>query len=270
MHLEALFTPADFARLNERDLGGTACVVFDVLRATSTMVTALANGAVRIRPVATLDEALRERRDDPGVLLAGERNGLRIRAESTGGVEFDLGNSPREFTAARVAGRKVVMTTTNGTRALRACGSARLTVAASFLNLSAVAAAIRRSPLSRVIVVGSGTGEAAAYEDTLAAGALVEVLQAADAELADSAWIALAAWQSAAREGGLAEAIGRASNARRLQALTELAPDVEYCLRRDVLPVVPRLCDGKDLILTDAQRDRAVESSTAFAPPEPG
>lgn len=256
MFLEALFTPADFARLRERDLSEAACVVFDVLRATSTMATALANGAVRIRPVATLEEAYRERRENPEVLLAGERNGLRIRGDSTGGVDFDLGNSPREFTAARVAGRTVVMTTTNGTRALRACGSARLTLAAAFLNLSGVAAVIRASRLPRVIVVGSGTGEAVAYEDTLAAGALVEALQAAGADLADSAWMALAVWQSAAREGGLAEAIGRATNARRLRALPELAPDVEYCLRRDVLGVVPRLRDGTDLVLDEARGER--------------
>jgi hypothetical protein len=116
--LEVLFAPAEYASLNQHDLRQTVCVVFDVLRATSTMVAALDNGAAAIVPVADIAEALDLRRREPDVLLAGERNGLRIQGDLTGGIEFDLGNSPREFTRARVEGRTIVMTTTNGTRAL--------------------------------------------------------------------------------------------------------------------------------------------------------
>jgi 2-phosphosulfolactate phosphatase len=76
--LEVLFTPADFAALAGRDLGQTCCVVFDVLRATSSMVTALAHGAEAVQPVADIPEALALRAAHPEVLLAGERNGLRI------------------------------------------------------------------------------------------------------------------------------------------------------------------------------------------------
>src|SRR2546422_11748827 len=96
--LEVLFAPAEFAALHQRDLSETACVVFDVLRATSTMVTALANGAAAIIPVAGIPEALAIRQRQPEVLLAGERDGLRIQADLTGSIAFDLGNSPREFT----------------------------------------------------------------------------------------------------------------------------------------------------------------------------
>src|SRR6185503_15623988 len=102
-NLEILFTPAEFATLDQRDLSQTSCVVFDILRATTTMVTALANGAKAIIPVAEISEALAIRRREPEVLLAGERDGLRIRAAQTGSIEFDLGNSPREFRAERVA-----------------------------------------------------------------------------------------------------------------------------------------------------------------------
>src|SRR5262245_5284580 len=111
--LEVLFTPADFAALEARDLSETVCVVFDVLRATSTIVTALANGASAIFPVAEISEALAVRRKEMDVLLAGERNGLRILNHLTGSIAFDLGNSPREFTRAKVAGRPIAMTTTN-------------------------------------------------------------------------------------------------------------------------------------------------------------
>src|SRR3954468_4770124 len=133
--LEVLFTPADFAVLERRDLSNTVCVVFDVLRATSSIVTALANGALAILPVGEISEALKIRERDPGVLLAGERDGLRIGSDLSGEVAFDLGNSPREFRREAVSGKRIVMTTTNGTRALRACAGAKSVFAASFLNL---------------------------------------------------------------------------------------------------------------------------------------
>src|SRR5215469_18620302 len=119
--LEVLFTPADFAALKKRKLDHTLCVVFDIFRASSTMITALANGAAAIIPVGEIPEALAIKRDKPDVLLAGERDGVRIRAKLTGGIDFNLGNSPREFTPEIVASRTIVTTTTNGTRALRSC-----------------------------------------------------------------------------------------------------------------------------------------------------
>jgi 2-phosphosulfolactate phosphatase len=73
-HLEVLFTPAEFDRLGQRDLAETECVVIDVLRATSSMVTALANGAATVIPVAEIAEALAWRQRDRRILLAGERH----------------------------------------------------------------------------------------------------------------------------------------------------------------------------------------------------
>ena len=90
-NLEVLFAPAEFATLDRRDLSETTCVVFDILRATTTMVTALTNGAEAIIPVAEIAEALEIRQRQPEVLLAGERDGLRIRAAQTGSIDFDLG-----------------------------------------------------------------------------------------------------------------------------------------------------------------------------------
>src|SRR2546423_11525580 len=99
--LEVVMSPVEFASLRKRDLGQTVCVVFDILRATTSMVTALSNGAEAIIPVEEISEALAVRQERPEVLLAGEREGVRIRAHLTGGVEFDLGNSPREYTAQK-------------------------------------------------------------------------------------------------------------------------------------------------------------------------
>src|SRR5690349_16414730 len=122
--VEVLFSPAEFAALNPDRVRETTCVVFDVLRATSSIVTALANGAREVVPVETIEQAVAEKKKDESILLAGEREGLRITSKLTGGIEFDLGNSPREFTPGAVKGRRIVMTTTNGTRALKACRGA--------------------------------------------------------------------------------------------------------------------------------------------------
>ena len=89
--LDIFLSPVEFEALPECDLDGTSCVVFDVLRATSTMTVALANGATGILPCGTIDEALAAREADPQLLVAGERNGLRITASVSGGVVFDLG-----------------------------------------------------------------------------------------------------------------------------------------------------------------------------------
>src|SRR5690349_12641753 len=96
--IEVLFSPAEFEALHKCDLSKTTCVVFDVLRATSSIITALANGARNVTPVATIEEAVREKERYSATLLAGERDGFRITKKLTGGVDFDLGNSPREFT----------------------------------------------------------------------------------------------------------------------------------------------------------------------------
>src|SRR5579872_6802344 len=130
---DVLFTPADFEALGKRDLSQTVCVVFDVLRATTSMLTALKNGAKKIYPVTEISEALALHRKHPGALLAGEREGLRIRKAQTGGMDFHFGNSPREFTASRVSGKTIVMTTTNGTRALQSCAGARQVLVGGFV-----------------------------------------------------------------------------------------------------------------------------------------
>jgi 2-phosphosulfolactate phosphatase len=243
-NLEVLFTPAEFSALKPRDLTETVCVVFDVLRATSSMLTALAEGAARILPVKEISEALEWRRRHPDALMAGERDGLRIRAAQTGGVDFDLGNSPREFTGARVAGREIIMTTTNGTRALQSCRGAQHILAGAVLNLAAVAAWIEKKKPARLLVVCAGTHEEAAYEDTWAAGALCERVwnQFQGQAVADSAQIARDLFLGAT---GNANAILRHSrNAQRLIANPDLRDDVAFCWRRDVLQVVGEMRNG--------------------------
>ncbi|MBX3745240.1 MAG: 2-phosphosulfolactate phosphatase [Verrucomicrobiae bacterium] len=241
MRMDVYFTPAEFGTLSGEGQPGTVCVVFDVLRATSTAITALDNGASGVVPVVTIEEALEARRRDGDCLLAGERDGWRIGPEWTGGTGFDLGNSPREFTRERVAGRRIVLTTTNGTRALRACAGAERVLAGAFLNLGAVAGAIRGSGMARVLAVCSGTGERVAYEDVLVAGALCGLLEG-EVEFEDGAWLALAAWRMGVGEPD--RGVRRAGNARRLLGREALAGDVAWCLRQDTTVRVPELRDG--------------------------
>jgi 2-phosphosulfolactate phosphatase len=245
MKIDAILTPAELPALAKRDLRETACVVFDVLRATSTFVTALHNGAKAIIPASEIAEALAIRRKQPDVLLGGERDGVKIRAAQTGGTDFDLGNSPREYTSEKVRGKMIVSTTTNGTRALRGCAGAKTVLAGSFLNLGATTEFIRQLQPAEVLLVCAGTRENRADEDVLAAGALCELLARGDARptVSDSAEIARRDYVQA--KSDLAAAVSNATNARRLLAIPELRDDVAFCLQRDVFPLIARMeADG--------------------------
>jgi 2-phosphosulfolactate phosphatase len=240
MNIDAILSPKELPVLTKRDLRRTTCVVFDVLRATSTFVVALQNGAKEIIPVGEIAEALEIKKHRPEVLLGGERNGVRI---SSNGVVFDLGNSPREYTPEKVRGKTIVSTTTNGTIALRACAGAKLILAASFLNLGATAEFLRRENCEDILLVCAGTRENPALEDILAAGALIESLSArADDSptYSDSAQTAFQEFKQS--KSNLAEKIaGGAENARRLLAIPELRDDVAFCQRRDIFPLVAKM-----------------------------
>jgi 2-phosphosulfolactate phosphatase len=239
--LEVLFTPAEFATLPQRDLSATVCVVFDVLRATSSIVTALANGATAVIPVAEIPEALALKQARPELLLAGEREGVRIRADLTGGVEFDLGNSPREFTRAQVGGRTIVLTTTNGSRALRACVGARAVLASSFLNLRATTEHLQSLPPANLLLVCSGTFDQAAFEDVLGAGALADLLWNGFAGNAASDSARMARQIYLQHRDDLTGAMEDSRNGRRLLGNPDLRDDVAWCLRRDVFRLVAKL-----------------------------
>lgn len=236
-YVELLQAPAEWRALTPDTLADTTCVVFDVLRATTCMAVALEQGAAAVFPVAEIDDALAWRARDPRVLLAGERDGVRIR-DAAGGGDFDLGNSPRELTRERVAGRTIVTTTTNGTRALRACGGAKTVLAGALVNLGAVERRLHANPPQRLLLIGAGTHDEAAFEDTLAAGALCARLADAfaGAHVGDAARIARELYDAHAHD--LTGALARGVNGTRLLAQPELAGDVEASARIDTVAVV--------------------------------
>lgn len=233
--VEVLFSPAEYERLAARDLSKTACAVFDVLRATTTILTALNNGASSVVPVAEIEEALGLRAKNSQLLLAGERGGLRIEG-------FDFGNSPREFLSANVSGRQIAITTTNGTRALRACSHASEIWIGSLRNISGLAQKLLASPLDEILIICAGTAEEASVEDTIAAGALCERL--AGCALRDSAQIAHGFYLHHAPN--LRASVNLARNGRKLLAMPDLADDVPVCFDIDSLQINARLhSDGR-------------------------
>jgi 2-phosphosulfolactate phosphatase len=240
-HLEVLDTPAEFSALAGQELPDTVCVVIDVLRATTSMVAALDAGAAALLPVDSIPEAIEARRQDPALLLAGERHGLRIRANQSGGVDFDFGNSPREFTAQRVAGRRIAITTTNGTRALRACAGASHTFLTCLLNLQSTIDTVRTLQPHRLVLVASGTFEEPALEDVFTAGAICEAVLDLyhTRQVSDSAWIARLTYQQFRHDP--AAALRHSRNGRKLLSLPELADDVAFSSRRNVTRLVAAL-----------------------------
>jgi 2-phosphosulfolactate phosphatase len=164
MKIESYFTPGE---VEPGSLAGRTAVVIDVIRATSVIVEALANGARAIYPTLVPSDAVALAgtlgRDD--TLLCGERKGLKVEG-------FDLGNSPREFQADVVSGRRLVMSTTNGTRAFLAAASAGRVYAASLLNLSAVAARVAND--AGLAVICAGKDGRFGLDDVVCGGLLID------------------------------------------------------------------------------------------------
>jgi len=205
-----------------------ACVVIDVLRATSTIVTALSNGASEVLPVLNLEDAIEFGK--MGYLIGGERGGIKP-------LGFALGNSPAEYCTDIVKDRKICLTTTNGTRALiNARKYANDIYVASFLNLSSTVE--RLSVYDNIAIICAGNDGDVSYEDTQLAGFIIEKLCVIRSyALSDSALIALGLWQ----ELGEPRFVG--SHAKKLIELG-FEKDVEYCSSIDVNSIVA-LYDGK-------------------------
>jgi len=214
MRVHVAFTPA------EAEHAPTAIVV-DVVRATSTIVQALASGYRRVHCCAEVEEALELRARLGKGVLAGERNAVEIPG-------FDLGNSPREFVDP--LGETLILTTTNGTRAiLVAAESAETVLVGSLLNLAAVAAAAREG--GDVEVVCAGLRGRFTIDDAYCAGRIAELVGGQRSDAAEAA-VRLARSFPSALDG-----IGASENPEHAR----LGEDIAFCARESVLDVVPQL-----------------------------
>lgn len=230
MNVDVFFSPGV---VDEASVEGRTAVVIDVIRATSCVVEALANGARGIFPTALPEEAVKLAsslgRED--TLLCGERKGMKIEG-------FDLGNSPREFVAEVVKGKQLVMSTTNGTRAFLAAEDADRVLAASFLNLSAVVRSL--SGVEGLTVVCAGRENRFSMDDALCAGLLLKkvMVTAEDAVLVNDAGRAVL---DMAEKYVPDEAFLRSTKAG--QALEEIGMDgdLAFCALLDRHAIVPEM-----------------------------
>lgn len=220
------------------ELEEKAAVVIDVLRATSTIVTMLANGADTVVPVLTPEEAFQVVRDNPDrrFVLGGERKSVVIPG-------FHLGNSPLEYTAGRVGNLPVLFTTTNGTRAIRRAAGAEYAFVAAFLNAPAVAK--RLLELGRdVAICCAGTHDQFSLEDAACAGAIVEFLGGPERplELNDMGLVARELFRR--YDGRIADVLHLSEHGQSLLKLG-LQEDLLFCAQLGTQTLVPRFHEGQ-------------------------
>ena len=167
MRIDAVFTPGGLA---PADVQGRSVFVIDILRATTTMCAALSHGARAIIPVGSTEEALRLAQDigSTDVLLAGEKDCVRIPG-------FQLGNSPLEMGESTVRGKTLIVTTSNGTKALLACQGAAAVYPAAAVNLTLATEKAREALRAEgnIVLVCAGRQGAFGLDDAYCAGRLI-------------------------------------------------------------------------------------------------
>ncbi|MDB5327748.1 MAG: phosphosulfolactate phosphohydrolase-like enzyme [Phycisphaerales bacterium] len=221
--------------LKPENLAGHVVAVFDVLRATTSMAAALSAGATEVQVFGTREDARAARSAASGdavlPLLAGELDARKP-------DDFDLGNTPSDFTAERCGGRTILMATTNGTKALVAARSAAVLMTGALANAAATAAAIRGTGLP-VTLLCSGTQGEISLEDLVGCGAVIDALGDLTLEN-DTAHLALAAWQSA--KANVSAAFHKTYSAANLGRAGLLA-DLEFCAVADRFSIACRVTD---------------------------
>jgi 2-phosphosulfolactate phosphatase len=235
MHIDIQFLPSP-PPLNL--LSDRVVVVIDVLRATSVMVQAISEGASEIIPLATVEEAFRMAKAFPRgfVLLGGERESKEIPG-------FDLGNSPREYIAERVKGKKLILTTTNGTKAFHEVSSAKEILAGSFLNIGATAQRCIESDRDLYIFPSGDKGNFS-LEDTLCGGMLIDLIAKKGRKeifLTDASYCAQVLYERFKNK--LVEAFHLSHHGNEL-IHRGFEKDLAYCARIDTTSLVPIFRQG--------------------------
>ncbi len=208
-------------------LHGKTAVVIDVLRATSVIVTALQNGARQIRPVAEVEDA--RQLWSPATLLGGERNAEKLEG-------FDFGNSPLEYTSERVKGKEIILTTTNGTRALSRCNLADRVIIGSFLNSKAVCGCLMGLE-QPVVLICAGTNGEFSLDDFLCAGLIAGTIEDSGYRTSDDlVTLAISAWKSAQQDIHGTLATCHHYNILKSKGFTA---DLDYCLTPGQSDLVP-------------------------------
>jgi 2-phosphosulfolactate phosphatase len=250
-HVEVCLSPADYPLYRDRI---ELVVVIDVLRATSAICTALDNGVRRIKPVASVEEAEKWRAQ--GHIGAAERNGEIVEG-------FDLGNSPVAYIDRKdeLKGKSVVLTTTNGTKAIHIASEKETVVIGALNNLDSLCHWLLKQN-QNVLVLASGWKDKFNLEDTICAGAIADQLIASGKFKADEdSTIAAKFIYRSARDNMFA--FLRASSHRRRLRRLNLNEDVKYCLTPNNLTTIPVLRDGYLVRLEDVEQEETLKEELA-------
>lgn len=221
----------------EEDLRGKSAVIIDILRASSSIVTAVNNGAKKIIPVEDMSDAMKIARtmDQNDYLLCGEKDGVKIEG-------YHLGNSPQEYTKEVVGDKTLIINTTNGTRAIKKASLANRIYIGSFLNQKAILNALAEHD-DEVVLICSGWRGRLALEDTMFAGSLIHKLCKGNLpeKTKDGAKVAFGLFEKFGDD--LEETIRQSDHAYRLRNLVP-EDDVPFCCQVDKFSVLPGMKDG--------------------------
>ena len=218
-------------------------IVIDVLRCTSTITAALANGARCVIPVRTIKEARDIHHRNPKTILAGERKGIKPKG-------FHLGNSPLDFNPTIVKGKNIILTTTNGTKTLTETKRGKFVFIGSFLNVTAVsdiALSFAKKENCGLSLVLSGTQGRFSLEDYLCAGSILEHFTLHQIDVADAAVGSLLAFKQA--HDSLINVIFQGHHAKYLKSIG-LEDDVTFCCKQNLYKVIPCLNENKITLFT--------------------
>ncbi|MEO0312326.1 MAG: hypothetical protein RIQ89_1983 [Bacteroidota bacterium] len=230
LSIDACFSPYLYPVYRDDD---SIVVVIDILRATSAICTAFENGAEKIIPVATVDEALKYKAQ--GYLAGAERDAVKIDG-------FDFGNSPFDYMGSEMKGATIVLSTTNGTQAIDAAKQANTVVIGSFLNINALCAWLHHQQKS-VLLLCSGWKNKFNLEDALFAGAVTGLIDKLNPEyrMGDGCQALRILYQEAIKDP--IRFLNKAYHKQRMAKLN-LKKDIRYCLTPNQTTVIPILKDG--------------------------
>lgn len=221
----------------EEEVRNKTVVVIDVLRASSSMVTALINGAKGIIPVEDMSAAskIAANLDPKSVLLCGEKDGKKIEG-------YQLGNSPMEYSRGVVEGKTMIMNTTNGTKAVTRASLARKILIGCFLNAASVVDELQNSE-GDIIIICAGWKSSFSLEDMLCAGLIIDRLSNGHLsdDASDGAKLAQVLYQKYSSD--IEAAVSQTNHANRLKDIAH-PNDLSYCSKIDQITIVPYMKDG--------------------------
>lgn len=234
MKLDIIISADD---ISESKIENKIIVIIDMFRATSVIVTALNNGCKEIIPYLTIEEALEnaKRLNREDYILGGERRAVKIK-------DFDLSNSPLEYTEEIVKNKIVLMTTTNGTRTLTKSAGAKRVLIAAMINAKAMAKKL--SEINEdVVIINAGTNGNFSMDDYICSGYIINEMLSykKDLELTDIAKTANIIYKGSP---DILSYIKEATHYSVMKSLS-LDDDIEYCTRKSIIDIVPEFKDGK-------------------------